>query len=632
LLAVEGLTVAVMASIGLTGCVQYTTAPAITPLPLITPTVIAPTAPSLPTSNADLAGASVLLSAEEGGYAHLFSFRLASAVLTRLTWGEWHDITPSMSPDGRSIAFASDRGGFWDLYIVDLRTGSLEQVTNTPEYDGSPVWSPDMAWMAYETYRDGQLDIAIQSMTDLAAAPVLLTDGPTSDHSPAWSPDGRKIAFVSSRTGDADIWLAELDKTSDRFTNISHTPRSAEAHPTWSRDGSHLAWASTAQSPGNPGIYVWDTSRPSVSAVWKGSGTWPAWNPDGSQIAAVLDTPSQQMLGAYALTGTPLMLPGPLPGRVRGLVWPAVALPDPLPEEFLKAAHVALPTASAVPVTALPDVPSKRWYVVPLQDVQAPSAGLHALVAPSFNELRGRVIAEAGWDPLASLENTFVPFTTALDPGLERDWLYTGRAFAINTLMLNAGWMSVVREDISDQTYWRVYVRAQNQDGSQGTPIKDPPWDLNTRYQLDPEAYEAGGSYAPLPSGYWVDLTSLAEVYGWHRLSALAGWRTYYAGARFSEFAHTDGLDWYSAMLELYPADALITATPVLPPTITPSRTPRPTTTPYPTWTPRATLTPSQTRTPAPPSRTPTPVPPSSTPPPTSTPPTVIPTFPSPTP
>ena len=53
------------------------------------------------------------------------------------------------------------------------------------------------------------------------------------------------------------------------------------------------------------------------------------------------------------------------------------------------------------------------------------------------------------------------------------------------------------------------------------------------------------------------------------------------------------GLDWYAAMLELYPADALITPTAVLPPTITPSRTPRPTATASPTATPRDTLTPS---------------------------------------
>ena len=204
--------------------------------------------------------------------------------------------------------------------------------------------------------------------------------------------------------------------------------------------------------------------------------------------------------------------------------------------------------------TPEPGVPAKRWYVVPLQDVVAPYAELHALVAPSFDALRQRVISDAGWDALASLENAYVPLTTALDPGFHEDWLYTGRAFAINSLMVNAGWLAVTREDIGDQTYWRLYVRAQKQDGSQGSPIEDPPWDITRRFQLDPQAYEAGGAYTPVPPGYWVDLTSLAAAYGWQRLPALSDWRNYYAGARFTEFVMTGGLDWYSAMLQLYPA------------------------------------------------------------------------------
>jgi TolB protein len=195
--------------------------------------------------------------------------------------------------------------------------------------------------------------------------------------------------------------------------------------------------------------------------------------------------------------------------------------------------------------------------------------------------------------------------------------------------MTNAGWMAVARNDIGTQSYWRVYLRTQKQDGSQGAPIEDPPWDMNGRYQLDPKAYETGGAYSAVPPGYWIDFTSLAAAYGWERLPALANWRTYFPGARFTEFAMTGGLDWYSAMLELYPEDALLTATPVLPPTATPTRTPRPTETATPTSTPRPTSTATLSPTPAPPTGTPGPT---FTPSLTSTPPTVIPTFPSPTP
>jgi TolB protein len=155
-----------------------------------------------------------------------------------------------------------------------------------------------------------------------------------------------------------------------------------------------------------------------------------------------------------------------------------------------------------------------------------------------------------------------------------------------------------VREDFGSQTYWRLYIRAQVQDGSLGMPLHDLPWDLQARYNLDPQAYEQGGTYVEAPPGYWVDVTSLAAQYGWERVPALPNWRTYIHGARFTEFALTDGLDWYTAMLQLYPPDVLVTPTRVLPPTLTPTRTPTSTPTPTNTRTPRKTRTPTITRTP----------------------------------
>src|SRR5215510_13353890 len=57
----------------------------------------------------------VVFSYEEDGYAHLFAYIPEQMPLTRLTSGNWDDITPAASPDGKKIAFASNRNGFWDL-------------------------------------------------------------------------------------------------------------------------------------------------------------------------------------------------------------------------------------------------------------------------------------------------------------------------------------------------------------------------------------------------------------------------------------------------------------------------------------------------------------------------------------
>lgn len=558
----------------------------------------------------------VIFSYEEDGYAHLFTYIPDKMPLTRITSGDWDDITPAPSPNGKQIAFASNRSGSWDLYLLDLESGEVTQLTNTPEYEGAPTWSPDGSFLAFEAYENENLNIVVGPATDPLSQPIPLISSPASDHSPAWAPDGRHIAFVS----DGEVILADLDETDgSRFQNLSNTELAAESHPVWSPDGKRLAWASSSQSVGRSGIYIWDAAK-NVPATWIGDGNWPAWNIRGDQIISTLAAPNDTYFTIYSKDGRLLQPLTPFPAAsLHGLAWANLVMPDEMPGSFQQAAELTpapLWAANGEPIT---EGVSNRWSLVDLEGVRAPYPQMHDLADEAFDALRERVQLEVGWDALASLENAFVPITTSLDPGFGEDWLYTGRAFAINSLMTNAGWMVAVREDFGAQTYWRLYLRAQLQDGSLGEPLRDLPWDLSARYNLDPKVYEQGGTYSEVPPGYWVDVTALAIQYGWERVPALPNWRTFYRGARFTEFTLTGGLDWYSAMLELYPPDVLITPTRVLPPTITPSRTPLPTWTPLPTRTPRPTRSPTPTRTPT---ITPTPT---GTLLPSATPPTVIP-------
>jgi len=556
-----------------------------------------------------------ILSLEEDGYAHLFAYDPAGGTLTRLTNGDWDDITPAPSPDQTKLAFASNRLGHWDLYLLDLTSGELTQLTNTPEYDAAPSWSPDGSFLAYETYRDDNLEIVIGPAADPANGAIRLTTSPAADHSPAWAPGGRQIAFISN----GEVILADLDRPgNDRFQNLSNTPLAIESHPVWSPEGNMLAWAAQSQNIGRSGIYLWEAGR-QLPARWIGDGNLPAWNPTGDRILTTVPAPNTNFIITYSLDGNILQPLAPFPYQVASLTWTAASLPNPLPGMFAQAAQFTPAPLWAPFGNPVGEGAADRWSLVELPDVQAPYPQLHDLADEAFSALRQRLQWEAGWDALASLENAFVPLTSNLDPGFGEDWLYTGRAFAINSLMTNAGWMVAVREDFGAQTYWRLYIRAQAQDGTLGIPLHDPPWDLHARYNLDPQAYEQGGAYTEVPPGYWVDVTSLAAQYGWERVPALPNWRTYYRGARFTEFVLTGDLDWHSAMLQLYPPEVLVTPTRLLPPTLTPTRTPTNTPTPTNTRTPRPTRTPTPTRTP---SQTPTPSP---TLPPTSTPVTVVP-------
>jgi len=596
--ALPGLTLLILLAL-LAGCARGSQEPAIptgTPTintePSLSPTAVQPSA--FTASGADRM--LLALRADPDPHVHLYLFDPATLQFTRLTDGAWDDITPALSPDRTRVAVSARRNGYWDLYLLDLASGQIARLTDTLTYDAGPSWSPDGKWLIYATYVDENLDLFVLSVDDPNQPPIRLTADPALDNQPAWSPLGRQIAFVSSRGGQADIWLADLDRTGpERYTNLSNTPAGVEAHPAWSSDGRLLAWSSTTLSTGLSGIYVWDSTQPDHPPVWIGAGDWPAWNPDGNALAVILKSAQESYLTAYSLDGGLLLAPHPLPGLQRGLQWMNAGSLDPLPAAYAVAA-ARTPAALWAPLITSPgEAPGGRWELVPLTDVQAPYPQLHDLANEAFEALRARVVQEAGWDALANLQNAFVPLSAPLDPGAGEDWLYTGRAFELNPVLLNAGWLVVLREDVGSLTYWRLYLRTQAQDGSQGEPLPAPPWDLNARYSLDPGVYEQGGRFAAeVPSGYWIDLTALAAQYGWERLPAFSNWRTYYAGTRATQFALTGGLDWRAAILELYPPEVMITPTVVIPPTRTPTRTPwgyvAPTATPTPS--PRPTLAP----------------------------------------
>ncbi|MFO7622756.1 MAG: hypothetical protein R6V73_00250 [Anaerolineales bacterium] len=581
-----------------------------TPTPTPTHTATPSTTPEISLPAADAAAAPdqglIVLSLQEGAHARLYAYQPQSLPLTRLTHGPWDDITPAISPDGGRIAFASNRNGYWNLYLLELSSADLTQLTDNTDYQGAPSWSPDGLWLVYENYNgeEGGLDIYIRSIE--GGDPIQLTDHPAADYAPAWSSQGRQIAFVSNRSGEPEIWLADLDKTAEeRFRNISQTPMAWESYPAWSPDGSKLAWA--ADENAFRSLYVWNASaqdQPLYKPTYIGSGDRPVWSPDGSSLLANISAPNQTYLVTYPADATGLLLPAKkLPGEASGLSWGMTSLAAVLPPAFQEASQ-ADPTPAWLPaLSSLADVPGDRRLVVPLNEVQAPQPYLHDMVDESFQALRIEIARQSGWDFLYNLENAYVPLTAALAPGLTEDWLYTGRAFAFTTASLNAGWLAVVREDYGPQTYWRVFVRARYQDGSAGTPMHLAPWDFSARYSGSTADYERGGALAAtVPPGYWIDFTRLAAGYGWERLPALSLWGASFPAARFNEFVHSGGMDWQSAMLELYPSDIFITPTAIVPPT----RTPTPTSFWYKTPTPTLTSTPRPTLTPIPPTTTPT--------------------------
>lgn len=135
--------------------------------------------------------------------------------------------------------------------------------------------------ISFASMRDGDYEIYLMEAD--GANLTRLTDHPALDVSPTWSPDGSQIAFSTQR---ADLFSREIfvmDATGANLVNISRFPVS-ENNPCWSPDGTRIAFDSMRD--GNNEIYVMDSDGSNQIRLTDSPGfdSRPSWSPDGQKI------------------------------------------------------------------------------------------------------------------------------------------------------------------------------------------------------------------------------------------------------------------------------------------------------------------------------------------------------------
>jgi Tol biopolymer transport system component len=189
------------------------------------------------------------------------------------------DHAPSWSPDGRTVAFTRDPNF---LEVVPASGGSVLELARGANLGSRPfAWSRDSRSLvyanAYILYR-----VAADASTDqvLLRAPSVVGDL-------ALSPDGDELAFsveppFSPQTRGAGIWMISLATGSAR--QLTHSGQQRDQLPTWSPDGSQIAFTRTS-----------DVRIHIVSAHGAAARTLPrehpgtvfealAWSPDGARL------------------------------------------------------------------------------------------------------------------------------------------------------------------------------------------------------------------------------------------------------------------------------------------------------------------------------------------------------------
>jgi TolB protein len=504
-----------------------------------------------------------------------------------------HDRAPAWRPDGEALAFESHRDGNWEIYVLELSDGTLTRLTDNPAYDGAPAWGPgdeQAAQIAFESYRDG--DLEIYAVAQDGGQLRRLTDSLGGDYGPDWHPSGDWIAFTSWRDGSKDIYV--MPASGGEPVNVSQHPADDEC-PAWAPDGQTLAftsWRDEDPSTGNRNAEIYtvtlelshgpepvaEQSERATDSIWPDLD--PAWDAEGRLVWAAYDpgqpfeTYDPYRPGDYHLyrrsdRGDTRLTdsswddrnPAPAPAVVPALH----DLEQEQPAETSGRSPSPQPSGGAL--AQIVEVPGV------LASYLDQPVRVSELVAPSLRSWRQDLLAASGHDFLHStlgawrfIDQLRKKEMYAYDYGY-LSWHKAGRAIdlALEHKVDGADQLRVVREDLGENTYWRLYLKAAKQDGSQGEPLKENPWLYwwHIVPESEPDVYDAGGKRLPIPSGYFVDVTAIAKRHGWERIAAYAidgdyHWTTDSNGTEYWHYERADGLIWWDAMSQIYPSEMLV--------------------------------------------------------------------------
>jgi Tol biopolymer transport system component len=202
--------------------------------------------------------------------------------VTRLTHDSASDVEATWSPHGSKIAFVSGTAQGAQIRVMNADGSGVVALTSASQDDGEPAWSPDGSKIAFS---NGQLQVM---KADGTGATYL-----TSGWNPQWSPDGSKIAFhrvnhtnrapcsqtpctLSFHVINADgSGLLRLEQ------NLTYGGVSSDVGPSWSPDGSRVAFVSAPTPGGTLELFVANADGSGLVDLTQnfGAGFYPVWKP-----------------------------------------------------------------------------------------------------------------------------------------------------------------------------------------------------------------------------------------------------------------------------------------------------------------------------------------------------------------
>jgi tricorn protease len=224
-----------------------------------------------------------------GGQANaLYIFDLKAYATKRITEGPRATRDPIWM--GNTIYFNSDRDGHFNLYSYDVGGGKTTQITNnkvwdvrwpSSDNDGRIVYELNGELQILDTRSNKSNSISISVPNEGLASRPSRISAANQIESVELSPKGERALF-SAR---GDIFTAPIEKGPTR--NLTHTSGAHDKWPSWSPDGSRIAFISDMSGEEELYIAPQDGLKPAeqITNGGKAMRYQPAWSPDGKRIA-----------------------------------------------------------------------------------------------------------------------------------------------------------------------------------------------------------------------------------------------------------------------------------------------------------------------------------------------------------
>lgn len=208
-----------------------TATPTETPVPVI---IVPPTPTSALTTREQLRG-KILFQTDRDGYTAIYQMEADGSnqkPLPQEIRGLYAELLAELpnSPDGSEYVVPIGDGQL-DLWLIRRSDGYKLRITSTGGNDYDVAWSPIDRRVVYVSEERSPGDLYLINLGG-SAVRALTDNRDHTDRHPTWSPDGTKIAFWSNRgfLSNQQIWL--LDLQTNEITSLSDNPFN-DRNPVW---------------------------------------------------------------------------------------------------------------------------------------------------------------------------------------------------------------------------------------------------------------------------------------------------------------------------------------------------------------------------------------------------------------